>query len=100
MSQSVSARMHILYVRLTKSRRKRTTAVINEPSVGNTQLNGLEGYVQTRWHHSPTSRGLDEVQALGRSVSRLVRKPCMISKPVTLAVIDPMVAAARALVEM
>jgi len=43
---------------------------------------------------------LDEVQALGRSVSRQLRKPCMISKPVTLAIIDPRVAAARASVEM
>jgi hypothetical protein len=42
---------------------------------------------------------LDEVQALGRSVSRLLRKPCMILKPVTLAVMDPRVAAARALVD-
>ena len=60
----------------------------------------LVGYLHTRWHHSPTSCGLDEVQALGRSVSRLLRKPCMIPKPVTEAVIDPRVAAARALVEM
>ena len=52
-----------------------------------------------RWHHSPTNCGLDEVQALGRSVSRLLMKPSMILKPVTLAVIDPRVAAARALVE-
>jgi len=59
----------------------------------------LEGYSHTRWHHSPTNCGLDEVQALGRSVSRLLMKPCMILKPVTLAVIDPRVAAARALVE-
>ena len=60
----------------------------------------LKGYLHIRWHHSPTNCGLDEVQALGRRVSRLLRKPCMILKPVTLAVMDPRVAAARALVEM
>jgi len=59
----------------------------------------LKGYTHTRWHHSPINCGLDEVQALGRSVSRLLIKPTMILKPVTLAVIDPRVAAARALVE-
>jgi hypothetical protein len=42
---------------------------------------------------------LDEVQALGRRVSRLLRKPCMILNPVTVAVMDARVAAARALVE-
>jgi len=52
-----------------------------------------------RWHHSPTSWGFDEVQALGRSVSRLLRKPWMKLKPVTPAVMVPRVAAARALVE-
>ena len=59
----------------------------------------LVGYLHMRWHHSPTSCGLDEVHALGRSVSRLLRKPWIMLKPETLAVIDPRVAAARALVE-
>lgn len=59
----------------------------------------LEGHLHIRWHHSPTNCGLGEVQALGRRVSRPLRKPCMMLKPVTLAVIDPRVAAARALVE-
>lgn len=60
---------------------------------------GHEGYLHIRWHHSPTSCGLDEVQALGRRVSRELMKPSTILKPVTLAVIDPRVAAASALVE-
>lgn len=60
----------------------------------------LEGHLHTRWHHSPTNLGVDEVQALGRRVSRLLRKPCMTLKPVTLAVMDARVAAARALVEI
>jgi hypothetical protein len=42
---------------------------------------------------------LDEVQALGKRVSRVLIKPSMILKPVTLAVMEPRVAAARALVE-
>jgi hypothetical protein len=42
---------------------------------------------------------LEEVQALGRRVSRQLIKPWMMLKPVTLAVMDPRVAAARALVE-
>lgn len=52
-----------------------------------------------RWHHSPTNRGLGEVQALGKRVSRLLTKPCIILKPVTLAVMDPSVTAASAFVE-
>ena len=86
-------------MRLTKSRAKRTTAVRNGLSAADTHLGGLEEYLHMRWHQSPTSWGLDELQALGRSVSRLLRKPWIILNPVTVAVIDPRVAAARALVE-
>ena len=92
--------MHDFYARLTKSKKKRTTAVGNVRQFGMECEGRLEGYLHMRWHHSPTSCGLEEVQALGRRVSRLLRKPCMTLKPVTLAVMDARVAAARALVEM
>ena len=89
-----------MYERLTKSKKKRTIAVRNETSIWDgVRGSTFERYLHTRWHHNPTNRGLDEVQALGKRVSKLLMKPCMILKPVTLAVMDARVAAARALVE-
>jgi hypothetical protein len=92
--------MHNLCTRLTKNRKKRTTAERNNMSARHLRNARTEEYLHKRWHHSPTNWGFDEVHALGRRVSRLPRKPCMILKPVTLAVMVPRVAAARALVEM
>jgi hypothetical protein len=51
-----------------------------------------------RWDQSPTKRGSPLVQALGSMVSRVLTKPWTIERPVTDAVIDPRVAAAKAVV--
>ena len=48
---------------------------------------------------SPTSCGWGDVHALGNIVSRVLARPWMILKPVTLAVIVPRVHAASATVE-
>ena len=52
------------------------------------------------WVHKPTMWGLSEVQAGGRRVSNVDAKPWTMLYPVTEAVIEPKVEAARASVEM
>ena len=52
-----------------------------------------------RCDHSPTSCGWEEVHALGSIVSNVLAKPWMILNPETLAVIEPRVEAARAVVD-
>lgn len=58
-----------------------------------------------KWHspircdQSPTSWGWEDVHALGSIVSSVLAKPCMILNPETLAVIEPSVEAARAVVD-
>lgn len=48
----------------------------------------------------PTKLGLSDVHADGRTVSNVLAIPWMILKPVMLAIIKPIVAAASATVEM
>lgn len=50
--------------------------------------------------HSPTRCGWSEVQAPGSIVSKVETRPWIMLRPVTLAVMNPIVAAARATVEI
>jgi hypothetical protein len=53
-----------------------------------------------RWDQRPTRWGWEEVQAEGSIVSSALAKPWRMLKPLTLAVMEPRVMAARAVVEM
>ena len=59
----------------------------------------ISGDIPIRCDHRPTSCGCEEVHALGSMVSSVLVKPCTMLYPETLAVIDPSVDAARAVVD-
>jgi len=57
-------------------------------------------YKLIRWAQSPTNWGCEDVHAEGSIVSKALVKPWIILKPETLAVIDPKVMAASAVVDI